>query len=149
MKGSERMVFKEIEKHDLPDIQSAGYLYEHEETGAQVLYLKNDDPNKAFTIGFKTPPYNDNGITHILEHSVLNGSKKYPSKYKISSVMALKMPPLTTFGCVKTLKCFANFLAIFPPSPANPPISAPIPVGIEIAIVSLWFIGFFLHLKLK
>ncbi|HIZ71899.1 MAG TPA: insulinase family protein, partial [Candidatus Atopostipes pullistercoris] len=74
------MVFKEIEKHDLPDIQSAGYLYEHEETGAQVLYLKNDDPNKAFTIGFKTPPYNDNGITHILEHSVLNGSKKYPSK---------------------------------------------------------------------
>ena len=37
MKGSERMVFKEIEKHDLPDIQSAGYLYEHEETGAQVF----------------------------------------------------------------------------------------------------------------
>ena len=80
MKGSERMVFKEVEKHDLPDIQSTGILYEHEETGAQVLYLKNDDSNKAFTIGFKTPPYNDNGITHILEHSVLNGSKKYPSK---------------------------------------------------------------------
>lgn len=80
MKGSERMVFKEIETHDLPDIQSTGILYEHKETGAQVLYLKNDDANKAFTIGFKTPPYNDNGITHILEHSVLNGSKKYPSK---------------------------------------------------------------------
>lgn len=80
MKGSERMVFKKIEAHDLPDIQSTGILYEHEETGAQVLYLKNDDTNKAFTIGFKTPPYNDNGITHILEHSVLNGSKKYPSK---------------------------------------------------------------------
>lgn len=74
------MTFREVEKHDLPDIQSAGHLYEHEETGAQVLYLKNDDPNKSFTIGFKTPPYNDNGITHILEHSVLNGSKKYPSK---------------------------------------------------------------------
>ena len=74
------MAFKNIEKHDLPDIQSTGYLYEHEQTGAQVLYLKNDDSNKAFTIGFKTPPYNDNGITHILEHSVLNGSKKYPSK---------------------------------------------------------------------
>src|SRR5699024_11538586 len=57
-----RMVFKEVEKHDLPDIQSTGILYEHEETGAQVLYLKNDDSNKAFTIGFKTPPYNDNGI---------------------------------------------------------------------------------------
>ena len=74
------MTFKEIETHPLPDIQSTGILYEHEETGAQVLYLQNDDVNKSFTIGFKTPPYSDNGITHILEHSVLNGSKKYPSK---------------------------------------------------------------------
>ncbi len=74
------MTFKKIESHELPDIQSTGHLYEHEETGAQVLHLENDDTNKAFTIGFKTPPYNDNGITHILEHSVLNGSKKYPSK---------------------------------------------------------------------
>lgn len=80
MKGSENMVFKEIERQALPDIQSHGTIYEHEETGAKVLHLKNDDPNKAFTISFKTPPYNDNGITHILEHSVLNGSKKYPSK---------------------------------------------------------------------
>lgn len=79
-KGSIRMVFNEKVRHELPDIQSTGILYEHDETGAKVLYLKNDDPNKAFTIGFKTPPYNDNGITHILEHSVLNGSKKYPSK---------------------------------------------------------------------
>ncbi|HJE20325.1 MAG TPA: insulinase family protein [Aliicoccus persicus] len=74
------MTFKKIESHDLPDIQSVGHLYEHEETGAKVLHLENDDTNKAFTIGFKTPPYSDNGITHILEHSVLNGSKKYPSK---------------------------------------------------------------------
>ncbi len=74
------MAFTKIETHDLPDIQSTGFLYAHEETGAQVLYLKNDDANKAFSIGFKTPPYNDNGIAHILEHSVLNGSKKYPSK---------------------------------------------------------------------
>lgn len=74
------MSFKKIEAHELPDIQSVGTLYEHEETGAKVLHLENDDPNKAFTIGFKTPPYNDNGITHILEHSVLNGSQKYPTK---------------------------------------------------------------------
>jgi hypothetical protein len=78
--GKKIMTFKQIETHDLPDIQSVGHLYEHEETGAQVLHLENDDTNKAFTIGFKTPPYNDNGITHILEHSVLNGSEKYPSK---------------------------------------------------------------------
>lgn len=74
------MTFKKIETHELPDIQSVGHLYTHEETGAQVLHLDNADTNKAFTIGFKTPPYNDNGITHILEHSVLNGSEKYPSK---------------------------------------------------------------------
>src|SRR5690625_4920521 len=74
------MVFKTLETQELPDIQSVGTIYEHEETGARVLHLNNDDPNKAFTIGFKTPPYNDNGIAHILEHSVLNGSKKYPSK---------------------------------------------------------------------
>lgn len=74
------MTFKEIKTQELPDIQSTGILYEHDETGAKVLHLKNSDTNKAFTIGFKTPPYSDNGITHILEHSVLNGSKKYPSK---------------------------------------------------------------------
>lgn len=74
------MTFKKIESQELKDIQSIGHLYVHEETGAQVLHLENDDSNKAFTIAFKTPPYNDNGITHIIEHSVLNGSKKYPSK---------------------------------------------------------------------
>ena len=74
------MAFKKIETQELPDIQSVGTIYEHVETGAKVLYLANDDSNKAFTIGFKTPPYNDNGIAHIIEHSVLNGSQKYPSK---------------------------------------------------------------------
>lgn len=74
------MTFKLIETRSLTDIQSTGKLYQHEETGAKVLRIENDDPNRAFTIGFKTPPYNDNGIAHILEHSVLNGSKKYPSK---------------------------------------------------------------------
>ena len=69
-----------VEKRDLPDIRSVGYLYKHDKTGAEVLYLKNEDDNKAFNIAFRTPPYNDNGIAHIIEHSVLNGSKKYPSK---------------------------------------------------------------------
>ncbi|XJS10715.1 insulinase family protein [Aerococcaceae bacterium WGS1372] len=74
------MTFKLIETKELDDIHSVGHLYLHTETGAQVLHLDNDDTNKAFTIAFKTPPYNDNGIAHILEHSVLNGSKKFPSK---------------------------------------------------------------------
>lgn len=74
------MSFRKIEEHALPDIQSLAILFEHEVTGAKVLYLKNDDQNKAFTIGFKTPPSSDNGIAHIIEHSVLNGSEKFPSK---------------------------------------------------------------------
>lgn len=74
------MTFSLIDQHYLIDLDCQGYLYEHQETGAQVFYIKNDDPNKAFTIGFKTPPYSDNGICHIIEHSVLNGSVKYPSK---------------------------------------------------------------------
>lgn len=74
------MTFKLIETRELSDIQSIAKLYRHDETGAEVLRLINDDTNKAFTISFNTPPYNDNGIAHILEHSVLNGSKKYPSK---------------------------------------------------------------------
>ena len=74
------MVFKVMDQRELPDIQSQGIIYEHSETGAKVFYIKNQDKNKTFSIGFKTPPESDNGIAHIIEHSVLNGSKKYPSK---------------------------------------------------------------------
>ena len=74
------MTFTKLESRELIDIQSQGHLYQHDQSGAQVLYIQNDDPNKAFTIAFRTPPYNDNGIAHIIEHSVLNGSTKYPSK---------------------------------------------------------------------
>lgn len=72
--------FTLIERRSLPDIRSESFLYRHTKTGAEVLYLQNDDDNKGFTISFKTPPYDDNGIAHIIEHSVLNGSRKYPSK---------------------------------------------------------------------
>ena len=64
----------------LEDIQLTAYLYEHDQTKAQVMYFDTTDDNKAFTIAFATPPYDDNGICHIIEHSVLNGSKKYPTK---------------------------------------------------------------------
>ena len=72
--------FTLVEQKPLPDIRCDYYLYKHDKTGAQVMYLKTDDDNKAFSIAFRTPPYDDNGIAHIIEHSVLNGSKKYPTK---------------------------------------------------------------------
>lgn len=56
------------------------FLYEHDKTKAQVVYVKSDDKNKTFGIGFKTPPTNSKGMAHIMEHSVLNGSKKYQTR---------------------------------------------------------------------
>lgn len=74
------MSFTLIETRQLTALNSTGYLYKHNKTKAQVMFLLNDDDNKAFSISFATPPYNNNGIAHILEHSVLCGSKKYPTK---------------------------------------------------------------------
>ena len=65
---------------DLPEIEGQSILMRHDESGARLLYLKNDDSNKAFAIGFRTPPADDTGVFHILEHSVLCGSDKFPVK---------------------------------------------------------------------
>ena len=56
------------------------FLYVHDKTKAQVVYVKTSDKNKTFGIGFKTPPTNSKGMAHIMEHSVLNGSKKYTTR---------------------------------------------------------------------
>lgn len=69
-----------IEKREVSDINSVAYLIMHKKTKAKVLVLENDDDNKVFSIGFRTPPYDSTGLPHIMEHSVLCGSKKYPSK---------------------------------------------------------------------
>ena len=74
------MTFELIEKKYLKNINTTAYLYEHSKTRAKLVFFQNDDINKSFSISFKTIPYNDNGIFHILEHSVLCGSAKYPVK---------------------------------------------------------------------
>ncbi|NEW63087.1 peptidase M16 [Granulicatella sp. zg-ZJ] len=74
------MSFHLKERINLPDINSIGFLYEHDKTKARVAYVQNEEKNKTFSISFMTIPYDDNGIAHILEHSVLCGSKKYPTK---------------------------------------------------------------------
>ena len=65
---------------DIPDIHSKGYLLKHKKSGARVMLLENDDDNKVFNIAFRTPPSDSTGVAHILEHSVLCGSEKYPLK---------------------------------------------------------------------
>ena len=69
-----------IKKEEIADIHSAGLLLKHKKSGARVVVLSNDDENKVFSIGFKTPPFNDTGLQHIMEHSTLCGSRKYPVK---------------------------------------------------------------------
>ena len=65
---------------EINDIHGTAYLFSHEKSGARLLYLKNADHNKVFNVAFKTPPENDCGTPHILEHSVLCGSRKYEAK---------------------------------------------------------------------
>lgn len=74
------MPYKLIKKQELNDIHAVGYIYEHQVTKAKICFVQNDDTNKTFSIGFRTPPTDDTGVAHILEHSVLCGSKKYPVK---------------------------------------------------------------------
>lgn len=69
-----------IQKEEIEELNGYGYVLEHKKTGARVLLVENDDTNKVFSIAFRTPPADDTGVAHILEHSVLCGSDKFPSK---------------------------------------------------------------------
>ena len=76
---------------DLPEIDGRAYVLDHNASRAQLLYLQNDDANKAFSIAFKTPPANDTGVFHILEHSVLCGSDKFPVKEPFVNLLKSSM----------------------------------------------------------
>ena len=76
---------------DLPEIDGRAYVLDHNASSAQLLYLQNDDSNKAFSIAFKTPPANDTGVFHILEHSVLCGSDKFPVKEPFVNLLKSSM----------------------------------------------------------
>lgn len=80
MKIDDVKAYEIIKKKDVKDLNSAGYLLRHKKTGARVFILSNDDRNKVFYIGFRTPPEDSCGTTHILEHTVLCGSSKYKAK---------------------------------------------------------------------
>ena len=72
--------YEVIQTEDLSDLKSKGTLLKHKKSGARVLLMENDDENKVFTIGFRTPPSDSTGVPHIMEHSVLCGSKEFPVK---------------------------------------------------------------------
>lgn len=73
-------VYEVIQEKQLTDIKAAGYLLRHKKSGARIAVVSNDDENKVFYIGFRTPPTDSTGVAHIVEHTVLCGSDKFPAK---------------------------------------------------------------------
>ena len=80
MNVSKLTAYQLIEEKYSEDLNSKTYLLKHKKSGARVAVIENDDNNKVFYIGFRTPPKDSTGVAHILEHSVLCGSEKYPLK---------------------------------------------------------------------
>lgn len=69
-----------LESRFIQDVNAQGYRLRHKKTGARILLLSNDDTNKVFYIGFRTPPEDSTGVAHIVEHTVLCGSRQFPAK---------------------------------------------------------------------
>lgn len=69
-----------LKEQQLNDINSLGYILRHKKSGARIALVSNDDDNKVFYIGFRTPPTDETGVPHIIEHTVLCGSDKFPVK---------------------------------------------------------------------
>ncbi len=80
MQIEELSAYSVIEKREIKDLNSVSYLLKHKRTGARIALLLNDDDNKVFYIGFRTPPKDSTGVAHIIEHTVLCGSDKFPVK---------------------------------------------------------------------
>ncbi len=76
----QRNIYELIGEKSIPELSAVGMEYRHRKSGARVFTLKNDDVNRVFCIAFRTTPSDSTGVAHILEHSVLCGSKKFPLK---------------------------------------------------------------------
>ena len=72
--------FRLVRLEEIAEAEGRAYTFVHEKTGARLFFLETADDNKVFSISFRTPPVDDTGVAHIVEHSVLCGSRKYPLK---------------------------------------------------------------------
>lgn len=86
--------YEVMEERRIEDIDSMGYILRHKKSGARVCVLSNEDDNKVFSIGFRTPPEDETGVPHIIEHTTLCGSDKFPVK---DPFMELAKGSLNTF----------------------------------------------------
>ena len=83
-----------LDEHRVEDVQSDGFILRHKKSGARIAILSNNDDNKVFYIGIRTPPEDETGVPHIIEHTTLCGSKKFPEK---DPVIELAKGSLNTF----------------------------------------------------
>ncbi|MHB9153533.1 MAG: insulinase family protein [Spirochaetales bacterium] len=127
------MSFTLIEERSVPEIDSLARLYRHDATGARFLSIINKDENKAFGISLRTPPSRSDGVAHILEHSVLCGSEKYPVKEPFVELMkgslntflnALTYPDKTVYPVASTnTKDFYNLVDVYMDAVLRPRIT--------------------------
>ncbi|MBQ9449271.1 MAG: insulinase family protein [Acholeplasmatales bacterium] len=90
----------------IEEIESDVYIYEHQKTKAQICFIKNKDYNRAFNISFKTLPFDDSGVFHILEHSIFCGSEKYPVK---DPFIKMSQSSLASYLNAATTKSYTSF----------------------------------------
>jgi predicted Zn-dependent peptidase len=115
--------FEVLEERFIYEYKSTATLYRHNKTGAEIMSVTNDDENKVFGIVFRTPPKDSTGIPHILEHSVLCGSRKYPLKEPFVELLkgslhtflnAFTYPDRTCYPVASTnLKDFYNLVDVY------------------------------------
>ncbi|MFD1943670.1 insulinase family protein [Paradevosia shaoguanensis] len=125
--------FELLQEQTIPEVNSLARLYRHKKTGAEVLSLVNDDENKVFGVTLKTPPSDSTGVAHILEHSVLCGSRKYPVKKPFVEMLkgslhtflnAMTYPDKTTYPVAsQNLRDFYNLVDVYLDAVFHPLIS--------------------------
>src|SRR5574342_592653 len=125
--------FQLIREQNIPELDSIAKLYLHKRTGARLLSIINDDENKVFSINFRTTPKDSTGVAHILEHSVLGGSKKYPVKDPFVELLkgslatfvnAFTFPDKTCYPVASQhLQDFYNLIGVYMDAVLNPLIT--------------------------
>lgn len=125
--------FTLIEEKNMPEVCGTARLWKHDVTGAQILSIVNDDENKCFGAAFRTPPKNSTGVTHIIEHSVLCGSRKYPVKEPFVNLLkgslqtflnAFTFPDKTCYPVASAnLQDFYNLIDVYMDAVFHPLIS--------------------------
>ncbi|MDZ7696094.1 MAG: insulinase family protein [Deltaproteobacteria bacterium] len=128
--------FKLLYERDIQELRITAQGYRHEKTGAQILSISADDENKVFGITFRTPPSNSTGVAHILEHSVLCGSRKYPLKEPFVELLkgslqtflnAFTYPDKTCYPVAsQNLQDFHNLIDVYLDAVFYPRITPPI-----------------------